>query len=69
MLSILTHSKASAKCTWNPRASAQVEFTLTKEDLSYYNHDLQWVCEPGDFEIMIGPNIRDTEGVTFRVQS
>ena len=52
-----------------PGASAQVEFALTKEDLSYYNHDLQWVCEPEDFEIMIGPNSRDTEGVTFRVQS
>ena len=48
-------------------ASAQVDFTLTKEDLSYYNHDLEWVCEPGDFEIMIGPNSRDTEGKTVRV--
>ena len=48
-------------------ASAQVEFTLTKEDLSYYNHDLAWVCEPGDFEIMIGPNSRDTEGKIVHV--
>ena len=48
-------------------ASAQVDFTLTQEDLSYYNHDLQWVCEPGDFEIMVGPNSRDTGGATLRV--
>lgn len=45
------------------RAAARVEFMLTKEELSYYNHDLQWVCEPGDFEIMVGPNSRDTESV------
>ena len=60
--------KGFRKVHLEPGASAQVDFTLTKEDLSYYNHDLQWVCEPGDFEIMIGPNSQDTEGVTLRVQ-
>ena len=45
-----------------------VEFTLTAEDLSYYNHDLQWVCESGDFEIMVGPNSRDTKAVTLTVK-
>ena len=35
-----------------------MEFTLTKEGLSYYYHDLPWVCESGDLEIMIGPNSR-----------
>lgn len=45
-----------------------VEFTLTAEDLSYYNHDLQWVCESGDFEIMVGPNSMDTKAVTLTVK-
>ena len=45
-----------------------VEFTLTAEDLSYYNHDLQWVCESGDFEIMVGPNSRDTKAITLTVK-
>jgi beta-glucosidase len=48
--------------------SATVDFTLTKEDLSYYNHDLEWVCEPGDFEIMVGPNSRDTQVTTLSVR-
>ncbi len=39
--------------------SKKVEFTLTAEDLKYYNHSLEYVCEPGEFEIMIGPNSRD----------
>ena len=45
-----------------------VEFTLTAEDLSYYNHDLQWVCESGDFEIMVGPNSRDTKAAVLTVK-
>ncbi len=48
--------------------SVQVDFTLTAEDLSFYNHDLEWVCEPGDFEIMIGSSSRDVQGTMLRVQ-
>ena len=48
--------------------SVKVEFTLTAEELSYYNHDLQWVCEPGEFEIMIGPNCRDIQTSVLTVQ-
>jgi beta-glucosidase len=47
--------------------TVQVNFTLTAEDLSYYNHSLDWVCEPGDFEIMIGPSSRDTKGSVLTV--
>ena len=36
--------------------SVKVDFTLTAEELSYFNHDCEWVCEPGDFEIMAGPD-------------
>jgi len=45
-----------------------VEFTLTADDLSFYNHDLQWVCESGDFEIMTGPNSRDTKAAILTVK-
>ena len=44
-----------------------MDFTLTAEDLSYYNHELEYVCEPGDFEMMIGPNSRDTESAMLTV--
>ena len=47
--------------------SVKVEFTLSADDLSFYNHDLQWVCEPGDFEIMIGPNSRDVQTAVLTV--
>ena len=47
--------------------SVTVAFPITREELSFYNHDLEWVCEPGDFEIMIGPNSRDLQSVQLTV--
>ncbi len=48
--------------------SVTVDFPLTADDLSYYNHELEWVCEPGDFEIMTGPNSRDTQSVQLTIR-
>lgn len=48
--------------------SVTVDFELSADDLSYYNHSLEWVCESGDFEIMTGPNSRDLKSVTLTVR-
>lgn len=48
--------------------STEVTFTLTAEDLKYYNHELEYVCEPGDFEIMTGPDSRDLQSVILTVK-
>ncbi len=48
--------------------SAEVTFTLTADNLKYYNHDLEYVCEPGDFEIMVGPNSRDVQTMLLTVK-
>ncbi len=37
----------------------QVTFTITPDDLKFYNRDLKYDWEPGDFVIMIGGNSRD----------
>ncbi|GGF37357.1 glycosyl hydrolase [Echinicola rosea] len=34
----------------------EINFELTQEDLKFYNHSLDFVFEPGEFEIMIGTN-------------
>ncbi len=34
--------------------SKDVKFTIDASLLKYYNYDLQYVCEPGDFDVMIG---------------
>jgi beta-glucosidase len=48
--------------------SAEVTFTLTADDMKYYNHELEYVCEPGDFEIMTGPNSRDVQATLLTVK-
>ena len=48
--------------------SVDVTFTLTAEDLKYYNHELEYVCEPGDFDIMVGPNSRDLKSALLTVK-
>jgi beta-glucosidase len=37
----------------------KVEFTLTEKDLRFYNSDLQFVSEPGDFNVFVGTNSED----------
>lgn len=37
----------------------EINFELRKKDLQFYNHNLDLVFEPGEFEIMVGTNSRD----------
>ena len=41
--------------------SKTVEFEINEEMLKFYNADLQFVSEPGDFDIMVGPNSSDLQ--------
>lgn len=42
-------------------ASKRVQFSITTEDLKFYNSELKHVWEAGEFEIMIGTNSRDLQ--------
>ncbi len=47
--------KAFCKVSLQPGESKEVELTIGKEELSYYDDGKQaWVAEPGDFEALIG---------------
>ncbi len=41
--------------------SKTVSFTITPDDLKFYNYNLVYDWEPGEFEIMIGPNSKDVK--------
>ena len=45
--------------------SRKVSFSITPELLKFYNYDLKFVCEPGDFDVMIGGNSRDVKKARF----
>ncbi|HUS01383.1 MAG TPA: beta-glucosidase BglX [Chitinophagaceae bacterium] len=41
-----------------------VTFSITPDDLKFYNYDLKYDWEPGEFQIMIGGNSRDVRSAT-----
>lgn len=45
--------------------SREVSFKITPDLLKYYNYDLQYVAEPGTFDLMIGTDSRDVKTATF----
>ena len=47
------------KVKLNAGESKTIEFTIDKEKLSFYNNKIEWVAEPGDFEVMIGASSAD----------
>lgn len=57
--------KAFQKIFLNKGEIRDVVFNLSTEDLKFYNSDLKWVYEPGDFEVMVGGNSRDVQKAGF----
>ena len=47
------------KIMLQPGESKIIEFIINKDKLSFYNQQLDWVAEPGEFEIMIGSSSAD----------
>ena len=45
----------------------QVTFTITESDLKFYNSNLKYTAEPGDFKIYIGSNSRDVMVDQFKL--
>lgn len=48
--------------------SQTITFDITVEQLKFYDSRLDWVCEPGDFEVMIGGNSQDVQSKKFYLQ-
>ncbi len=48
--------KGFQKISLAPNNSKKVIFTLTDKELGFYNHNYEFVVEPGEFDIMVGTN-------------
>jgi beta-glucosidase len=59
--------KGFQKIELNPGQAKRVSFEISVEDLKYYNYDLKYVAEPGDFKLFIGGNSRDTKQADFKL--
>ncbi len=48
--------------------TATATFIIDASKLKFYNYDLKEVVEPGEFDVMVGPNSRDLKRATITVQ-
>lgn len=60
--------KGFQKISLKPGESRKLSFVITANDLKFYNSNLQFVAEPGDFKVFIGGNSRDCREAVFKLK-
>jgi len=60
--------KGFQKISLKAGESKTISFNITESDLKFYNSDLKFVAEPGDFEVFIGTNSRDVKKAAFTLK-
>jgi len=61
--------KGFERISLKPGESRTVQFTINADLLKFYNKDLEYVCEPGEFEVMVGTDSRTVQRKTFTLRS
>jgi beta-glucosidase len=59
--------KGFKKINLNVGETQTVNFTITPELLSFYDKDMNWIVEPGDFEIMVGTASDNNTSINLKV--
>lgn len=59
--------KGFQKIWLEPGQSQTVNFTINPEALSFYDKDMKWIIEPGDFTIMVGTASDETQSIKLTV--
>jgi len=57
--------KGFQKISLDPGEAKTLTFKITEEDLKFYNTNLKFAAEPGDFKVYIGGNSRDVTASQF----
>lgn len=60
--------KGFERITLKAGESRTISFKIDAELLKFYDGSLNYVCEPGDFQVMIGTNSRDVQSATFTLK-
>lgn len=47
--------------------SKKISFTITAKELKFYNNELKYIAEPGDFKIFIGGSSRNVKEADFKM--
>jgi beta-glucosidase len=59
--------KGFQRITLQPGESKRVEFLLTAEQLGFWNRQMRFVVEPGEFRVMVGSSSEDVIESKFEV--
>jgi beta-glucosidase len=59
--------KGFQKIELKPGESRKVTFTISTNDLKFYNADLRYAAEPGEFKVFIGGNSKDVKEGGFKL--
>ncbi len=59
--------KGFQRVTLQPGEKRRVEFVLGPEQLGFYNREMRFVVEPGEFRVMVGSNSQDVIEQKFEV--
>ncbi|MBD0286387.1 MAG: glycoside hydrolase family 3 C-terminal domain-containing protein [Flavisolibacter sp.] len=59
--------KGFKKIWLDPGQSPTITFTIHPELLAFYDKDMKWVVEPGDFTIMVGTSSDKTDSIKLKV--
>jgi len=57
--------KGFQKVSLKAGESKTISFNISENDLKFYNSELKFVAEPGDFQVFIGTNSRDVKEAAF----
>jgi beta-glucosidase len=57
--------KGFQKIKLEPGESKKVTFKVSLTELSYFNNDLKFIAEPGEFVVFVGGNSRDSKEAKF----
>ena len=61
----LKELKGFDKVVLKPGEEKTVRFPIDESLLQFCNSDLEWVVEPGEFHVFVGPNSRDVQMLSF----
>jgi len=59
--------KGFQQVTLQPGESKKVSFNISVDDLKFYNSELKYLFEPGDFKVFIGTNSEEVKEADFKV--
>jgi beta-glucosidase len=60
--------KGFQRVTLQPGEKKQVDFVLTAEQLGFWNRQMRFTVEPGEFKVMVGPNSEDLLEASFEIE-